>query len=66
MPDLAIIIPVLNERKNIPFVIDRLRSALYGISWEIIFVDDDSADGTDDAQILEQVQMLRRRVAGLN
>ena len=27
---------------------------------------DDSADSTDDDQILEQVKMLRRRVAGLN
>jgi dolichol-phosphate mannosyltransferase len=46
MPDLAIIVPVLNEADNIRPVLDRLQLALEGISWEVVFVDDDSPDGT--------------------
>ncbi len=48
MPDLAIIVPVLNERENIRFIVTGLRSALKGLSWEVVFVDDDSPDGTAD------------------
>ena len=46
--DLAIILPTFNERENIPLVIARLSEALRGLSWEAIFVDDDSPDGTAD------------------
>jgi dolichol-phosphate mannosyltransferase len=49
VPDLAIVIPTLNERANVPLLISRLSSVLEGIAWEAIFVDDDSADGTIDA-----------------
>lgn len=44
--DLAVVIPTYNERDNVRILVDRLRSALEGISWEAIFVDDDSPDGT--------------------
>src|SRR4051812_29289769 len=47
--ELAIVIPVLNECDNVPLVIDRLNRALAGISWEAIFVDDDSPDDTAEA-----------------
>ena len=47
--ELAVVIPVLNERDNVAPVVDRLNLALAGISWEAIFVDDDSPDGTADA-----------------
>jgi dolichol-phosphate mannosyltransferase len=47
-PELAIIIPTLNERDNVPLVVERLNRVLAGISWEAIFVDDDSPDGTAD------------------
>jgi dolichol-phosphate mannosyltransferase len=47
--DLAVVVPVLNERDNIRPLVERLREALAGISWELIFVDDDSHDGTRDA-----------------
>ncbi len=48
VPALAIVIPTLNERANISILVQRLDRALNGISWEAIFVDDDSADGTID------------------
>src|SRR6185312_6635587 len=47
--ELAVVIPVLNERDNVPVVVERLNRVLAGISWEVVFVDDDSPDGTADA-----------------
>jgi dolichol-phosphate mannosyltransferase len=55
-PELAIVIPTLNERENVPLLVERLNMALAGLCWEAIFVDDDSADGTADA-----VRALSRR-----
>ncbi len=46
--DLAVVLPTLNERENIPEILSRLEKALRGLHWEIIFVDDDSPDGTAD------------------
>jgi dolichol-phosphate mannosyltransferase len=37
---------VLNERDNVRPLVQRLREALDGIDWDVIFVDDDSPDGT--------------------
>src|SRR5215469_3768801 len=47
--ELAVIIPTLNERDNVALIVERLSRTLAGISWEAIFVDDDSPDGTADA-----------------
>ncbi|MBP9854310.1 MAG: glycosyltransferase family 2 protein [Candidatus Omnitrophica bacterium] len=47
-PELAIIIPTFNEKNNIQPLLEKLNSALYGINWEVIYVDDDSKDGTAD------------------
>jgi dolichol-phosphate mannosyltransferase len=44
--ELAVVIPTFNERENVPFVLEALERDLAGISWEVLFVDDDSADGT--------------------
>jgi len=46
--DLAIVLPTLNERANLAPLVERLHEALAGISWEAIFVDDNSPDGTSD------------------
>ncbi len=48
VPDLAVVIPTLNERANVAILARRLNEALSGCDWEAIFVDDDSADGTMD------------------
>lgn len=44
--DLAIVLPTYNESANVRPMIDRLARTLAGIRYEVIFVDDDSPDGT--------------------
>jgi dolichol-phosphate mannosyltransferase len=45
---LTIVIPTFNERGNIDPLLERLRRTLADIDWEVIFVDDDSNDGTTE------------------
>ncbi|MBK1703777.1 glycosyltransferase [Halochromatium glycolicum] len=45
-PTLAVVVPTYNEAENVPILVARLEQALAGIDWELIFVDDDSPDGT--------------------
>ena len=47
--DLAVVIPTFNELRNVPLIVEKLDAALKGVSWEAIFVDDNSPDGTADA-----------------
>ncbi|HSW20606.1 MAG TPA: glycosyltransferase family 2 protein [Ramlibacter sp.] len=49
MIEFALVVPTYNEKPNIAALVDRLEKALAGIQWEIIFVDDDSPDGTSQA-----------------
>ena len=63
--DLAVIVPTLNERGNIAAMVAALDVALAGRSYEIVFVDDWSTDGTPDAvaeiaQIRRDVRLVRR------
>lgn len=44
--DLSIIVPTFNERQNVGPLVKKLDAALKGLVWEVIFVDDDSPDGT--------------------
>ncbi len=46
MPELAVVIPTFNECGNVQPMIQAVSSALQGIDFELIFVDDDSPDGT--------------------
>ncbi len=46
--DLAIVLPTFNESGNVGPLVNRLTKALAGIHYEVIFVDDDSPDGTAD------------------
>lgn len=47
--ELAVVVPTFNERGNVATLVERLDRALAGRHWEVIFVDDDSPDGTADA-----------------
>ncbi|MEL6877937.1 MAG: glycosyltransferase family 2 protein [Pseudomonadota bacterium] len=46
--ELAIILPTLNERGNLAPLVERIESALGDGGWEVLIVDDNSADGTAD------------------
>src|SRR5262245_31615259 len=46
LPILSVVVPTFNERDNVPKLYRKLEAALGGIAWEVIFVDDNSADGT--------------------
>ena len=45
-PRLTVIVPTYCEAENVDPMIAALDAALAGIRWEVIFVDDDSPDGT--------------------
>lgn len=47
-PELSIIVPTFNESGNVKAVVQSLDACLQEVSWEAIFVDDDSPDGTAD------------------
>jgi dolichol-phosphate mannosyltransferase len=48
-PELSIVVPCYKEQPNVRPMVDRVAAALPGVAWEIIFVDDNSPDGTADA-----------------
>jgi dolichol-phosphate mannosyltransferase len=48
-PRLSVIVPTYCEAENIDPMIAAIDKALAGIPWEVIFVDDDSPDGTVEA-----------------
>ncbi|MFC7379174.1 glycosyltransferase [Brevundimonas sp. GCM10030266] len=43
---VTVVVPTYNERRNVTALLRKLRAALGGLSWRVIFVDDDSRDGT--------------------
>ncbi|WP_040729297.1 glycosyltransferase family 2 protein [Thiocapsa marina] len=47
-PELAVIVPTYQESDMVDEVVRRVEAVLQGIDWELIFVDDDSPDGTSD------------------
>jgi dolichol-phosphate mannosyltransferase len=48
-PELSVVVPTFKERDNVPLLVEKLAQTLAGIDWEVIFVDDNSPDGTADA-----------------
>lgn len=59
-PELTVVVPTFNERENVPILVDRLRTTLVGCNWEVIFVDDNSPDGT--AEAVRAIGMMDQRV----
>jgi dolichol-phosphate mannosyltransferase len=62
---LSIVVPTLNEVDNVRPLLAALATALAGRSWEVLFVDDNSPDGTADLVASigasnPQVRCLRR------
>jgi dolichol-phosphate mannosyltransferase len=46
LPQLSVVVPTFNERDNVTVLYRRLDATLKDISWEVVFVDDNSPDGT--------------------
>ena len=46
LPELSVVVPTFNERDNVTVLYRRLEATLAGIHWEVVFVDDNSPDGT--------------------
>ncbi len=47
-PELTVVVPTFNETENVQELVRLLNDALCNVNWEVIFVDDDSEDGTAD------------------
>jgi glycosyltransferase involved in cell wall biosynthesis len=47
-PEVSIIIPTLNEGENLPVLVPRIAAALAGRRFEILIIDDSSADNTPE------------------
>jgi dolichol-phosphate mannosyltransferase len=63
--ELTVVVPTFREASNVPIVVERLERALGGLAWEVVFVDDDSPDGTaevarDIARRNSRVRVIRR------
>jgi dolichol-phosphate mannosyltransferase len=64
-PELSVVVPTFNERDNVIALFRKLETALAGRAWEVIYVDDNSPDGTWDvvralAQQDSRVRCIRR------
>ena len=59
-PELSVIVPTFNERDNVAEVVEKLAACLEGKDWEVIFVDDDSPDGT--AAVVREIARKNPRV----
>ena len=48
MTDLSLVVPVYNEKENLPLLMDAIRAALVPLDkpWEVVLVDDGSKDGS--------------------
>jgi dolichol-phosphate mannosyltransferase len=63
--ELSVIVPTFNERDNVTVLYRRLEATLVNVAWEVVFVDDNSPDGTWDvvrelAQKDSRVRCVRR------
>ncbi len=58
--ELSVIVPTFKERDNIGLVVERIEAALAGVAWEVVFVDDDSPDGT--AALAKEIAAQNPRV----
>src|SRR4029077_291395 len=59
-PAVSVVVPLFNEEENVPALQAELRSALAGLDYEIIFVDDGSTDRTFERIATdERVRVIR-------
>jgi dolichol-phosphate mannosyltransferase len=65
LPHLSVVVPTFNERDNVTTLYKRLEAAFGATPWEVVFVDDNSPDGTCEvvrglAQRDPRVRCIRR------
>ncbi|HEX9158993.1 MAG TPA: glycosyltransferase family 2 protein [Rhizomicrobium sp.] len=48
-PLVSVVVPTFDEKDNVEELVRRVEAAFGGTPWEILFVDDDSPDGTAEA-----------------
>jgi dolichol-phosphate mannosyltransferase len=58
--ELTVVVPTLNEEGNVAVLVEKLRAVLQDVHWEVIFVDDDSRDGT--RRVAAELARADRRV----
>ncbi|MBL4538449.1 MAG: glycosyltransferase family 2 protein [Oceanicaulis sp.] len=63
--EVSVVIPTYNESENISVLLERLAHRLKGVRWNVIFVDDNSPDGTagkikELAARRAEIQCIRR------
>ena len=59
-PELSVVVPTFNERGNVAELVTRVTGVLGNSAWEIVFVDDDSPDGT--ANLVRELAQENSRV----
>ena len=63
--DLCLVVPTFNEKENIRKLLEKIQTVLSELKWEVIFVDDDSPDGTAEliraiSQTVSNVRCIQR------
>lgn len=61
--DISIVLPVYNESESLQILYDKIKHVMSGLepSWEIVFIDDGSTDGS--RQILKQLHEQDNRIS---
>lgn len=63
MPDLSVVVPVFNERDNIPPLLAEIAAALRGrVDYEVVYVDDASSDDSLDVLKAERAKHPELRI----
>jgi dolichol-phosphate mannosyltransferase len=60
MPIVSVVVPTFNERDNVTTLYRRLEAAFKDVPWEVVFVDDNSPDGT--WQVVRELSRADNRV----
>src|SRR5271154_1649824 len=58
--ELTVVAPTFNESSNVARLVEKLDATLAGVAWEVIFVDDNSPDGT--AALVKEIAARDARV----
>jgi dolichol-phosphate mannosyltransferase len=50
-PRVTLVVPAHDEEESLPILVDEIRKAMAGVPYEVVLVDDGSADGTLDVML---------------